>query len=93
MHTSSILEIKNTVLFEDRAEHCLNNNTRAWVGDERRLLMQLLREQIHTQVSVLSSRRRGSDTDDLARSTLKDQEIAETDVVGGDGDGVGDDGG
>jgi hypothetical protein len=38
---------------------------------------------------VLSGGRRCCDFDDLARTTLKDQEIAETDVVGGDGDGVG----
>ena len=52
--------------------------------------MQLLGEEINTQVSVLSGRRRGGDSDDLAWSTLKDQEIAQADVVCRDGDGVGD---
>jgi hypothetical protein len=85
----AVLEIENTVLLEDRAQHCLNDNAGAWVGDEWRLFMQLLGEEVNAQVSVLSSGRWGCDFDDLARTTLKDQEIAETDVVGGDGDGVG----
>ena len=32
--TGSILEIENAVLLEDRAEHGLDDNTWAWVGDE-----------------------------------------------------------
>jgi glycerate-2-kinase len=51
--------------------------------------MQLLGEEINTQVSVLACGRRGGDTDDLAWTTLEDQEIAETDVMAGDSDGVG----
>lgn len=31
---ATILEIKNSVLLEDGAEHGLDNNTWAWVGDE-----------------------------------------------------------
>jgi hypothetical protein len=49
----------------------------------------LLGEEVNTQVSVLASCRRGGDADDLARTTLKDQEIANADVVAGDGDSVG----
>lgn len=86
---NAILEIKDSVLLEDRAEHGLDNNTWAWVGDERGLFMQLLGEEVDTQVSVLASGSGGGDTDNLARTTLEDQEIAETDVVSGDGDGVG----
>jgi hypothetical protein len=37
----------------------------------------------------LTSCSRGGDADDLARTTLKDQEIADADVVAGDGDSVG----
>jgi hypothetical protein len=51
--------------------------------------MQLLGEEVDTQVSVLACGRRGGNADDLARTTLKDQEIANTDVVAWDGDGVG----
>jgi hypothetical protein len=87
--TSAILEIKDSILLEDRAKHSLDNNTWAWVGDERRLFMQLLGEEINTQVSMLASGRRGCDADDLARTTLKDQEIPDADVVAGNGNGVG----
>jgi hypothetical protein len=38
---------------------------------------------------VLTSCSRCGDADDLARTTLKDQEIADADVVAGDGDSVG----
>jgi len=31
---NTILEIKDSVLLEDRAEHGLDDNTWAWVGDE-----------------------------------------------------------
>ena len=75
-------------MLEDRAEDGLDDNTWAWVGDERGLLMQLLGEEINAQVSVLAGGGRGGDTDDLARTALEDQEITETDVVAWDGDGV-----
>ena len=32
--TSAILEIKNTVLLEDRTKHGLDDDAWAWVGDE-----------------------------------------------------------
>jgi hypothetical protein len=51
--------------------------------------VQLLGEEINTQVAVLASGSGGSDADDLARTTLKDQEITKADVVAGNGDGVG----
>jgi hypothetical protein len=66
------LEIKNTVLFEDGTQHSLNDNARARIRDEGGLLMQLLGEEIDTQVSVLAGGRRGRDADDLARSALED---------------------
>ncbi len=49
----------------------------------------MLGEEVNTQVPVLASCRRCGDADDLARTTLKDQEIADADVVAGDGDSVG----
>lgn len=52
--------------------------------------MELLSEQINTQVSVLTSGIACGNADDLARTALEDQEIAEADVVAGDGDSVGD---
>jgi hypothetical protein len=54
---SAFLEIKDTILLEDWAKHSLDDNTGAWVGDEGRLFMQLLGEEINTQVSVLAGGR------------------------------------
>jgi len=51
--------------------------------------VQLLSEEIDAQVSVLPGGGRGRDSDNLARTALKDQEITETDMVGGNGNGVG----
>jgi hypothetical protein len=84
-----LTDVKNTVLLEDRAEHVLDNDGGSRVGDEAGLLMELLGEQVNTEVTVLASLGGGGDADDLARTTLKDQEIANADVVAGDGDGVG----
>jgi len=85
---SAILEIKNTVLLEDWAQHSLDNHTWGWVGNERGLLMQLLSEEIDTQVSVLTGGGRSRDADNLARTPLENQEIAETDVVSWNSDGI-----
>jgi len=50
--------------------------------------VQLLGEEVNTEVTVLASLRRGGDADDLARAALQDQEIANADVVARDSDGV-----
>jgi len=82
-----LTDVKNTVLLEDGTEHVLNNNGRSWVGDEAGLLMELLGEEVNTQVAVLAGLGGGGDANDLTRAALKDQEIANADVVAGDGDG------
>jgi hypothetical protein len=51
--------------------------------------MQLLGEEVNTQVAVLSSLSRCSDADDLARTALQDEKVTNADVVTWDGDGVG----
>lgn len=84
-----LTDVENTVLLEDRTKHVLDNDRRSRVGDEAGLLMELLGEQVNTEVTVLASLGGGGDADDLARAALKDQEIANADVVAGDGDGVG----
>jgi hypothetical protein len=84
-----LADVENTVLLEDRAKHVLDNDRGGGVGDEAGLLMELLGEQVNTEVAVLASLRGGRDADDLARAALEDQEIANADVVAGDGDGVG----
>jgi len=88
-NTAVFADVKNAVLLEDRAEHVLDNDRRSGVGDEGGLLVQLLGEEVNTEVAMLASLRRGGDADDLARAALEDQEIANADVVAGDGDGVG----
>jgi hypothetical protein len=84
-----LTDVENTVLLEDRTKHVLDNDGWSRVGDEARLLMELLGEQVNTEVTVLASLGGGGDADDLARAALKDQEIANADVVAGDGDGLG----
>lgn len=87
--TAILTDVEDTVLLEDRAEHVLNDNGRSGVGDEAGLLMELLGEEVNTEVAVLTSLGGGGDADDLARAALKDQEVTDADVVAGDGDGVG----
>jgi len=88
----TIGEVEDAILLEDRAEHGLDDDAGGRVGDEGRLLVQLLGEEVDTKVAVLTGGGRGGDADDLARTTLQHQEVAEADVVAGDGDGVGDKG-
>jgi hypothetical protein len=84
-----ITDVKDAVLLEDRAEHVLDNDRRAGVADERRLLVELLGEEVDSEVAVLAGLGRGGDADDLARTALQDQQVADPDVVARDGDGVG----
>jgi hypothetical protein len=88
-NTTVLTDVKNTVLLEDRTKHVLNNDGRGRVGDEAGLLMELLGEEVNTKVAVLTSLGGGGDADDLARTALKDQEIANADVMARDSDGVG----
>jgi hypothetical protein len=88
-HATILTDVENTVLLEDRTKHVLDNDGRSRVGDEGGLLMELLGEQVDTEVAVLASLGGGGDADDLARAALKDQEITNADVVAGDSDGVG----
>ena len=83
-----LTDVKNAVLLEDRTKHVLDNDRGSRVGNEAGLLMELLGEEVNTEVTVLASLRGGGDADDLARAALEDQEIANADVVAGDGDGV-----
>jgi hypothetical protein len=85
----ALLHVKDAVLLEDRAEHGLDNNAGGGVGDEGRLLMKLLGEEVDTEVTVLAGGSRGRDADDLAGATLEDEDITKANVVAGDGHGVG----
>jgi hypothetical protein len=85
----TLLHVEDAVLLEDRAEHGLNNNAGGRVGDERRLLVKLLGEEVDTKVAVLTGGRGGGDADDLAGAALEHKEVTQADVVAGDADGVG----
>lgn len=85
----AVMHVEDTVLLEDGANHGLNHDARGRVGDEGRLLMELLGEEVDTKVAVLASGSRGRDADDLARAALEDEDVAETHMVAGDGHGVG----
>lgn len=83
-----ITDVENAVLLEDRTDHVLDNHGWAWVADERALLVQLLGEQVNTEIAVLASLCRGGDADDLAWAALEDEQVTDADVVAWDGDGV-----
>lgn len=51
--------------------------------------MQLLGEQVHTEIAVLAGGGRSRDADDLAWPALQQQDIAQADVVAGDGNRAG----
>lgn len=51
--------------------------------------MKLLGEEIDSEVTMLAGLGRGGNPNDLARTTLNDQQIADPDMVAGNGDGVG----
>lgn len=83
-----VVEVQDAVGLVDGAEHALDNNGGRGVGDEAGLFLELTVEEVDTKVTVLAGLRRHRDTDDLARTTLEDQDVADADEVAGDGDGV-----
>lgn len=85
----SVSHVEDTVLLEDGTKHGLDNNTGSRVRNEGGLLVKLLGKEVDTEVAVLSGSGRGRDADNLARTALEDYEVAETDVVAGDGNRVG----
>lgn len=87
--TGTVLDVEDSVLLEDRAEHGLDDNAGSGVGDEGALLMEGLGEEIDTKVSVLAGGSRGGDADHLAGTALEHEEVANADVVAGNGDSVG----
>ncbi len=86
--TAIVTDIEDTVLLEDGTEHILDDDGGRRVGHKTRLFVKLLGEEIDSEVTVLTGLSRGGDTNDLARTTLKDQQIANADVMAGNSDGV-----
>ena len=83
-----IADIEDTVLLEDWPEHVLHNNRRTRVADEARLLIELLGEEVYTEVAVLASLSRGRDADDLAWAALQHDDVTNADEMARDGDRV-----
>ena len=81
--------VEDAILLVDWAEHALYIHAGLRVAHEGALLLKLTGEEIHAQVSVLTSLWRGGDADDLARTPLKDYEITDADELARDCDGVG----
>jgi hypothetical protein len=82
-----IADVDETVLLEDWAEEGVEDDRWGWVRDNTWLLMQLLGEEVNTEVSVLTSLGRGGDADDLAWAVLEDDKVTNADVVAWDGEG------
>ena len=83
-----IANVEDAILLENRAEHVLDDDRGGRIGDKARFFVELLGEEVNSEVAVLSSLSRGSDTDDLTRTTLEDQQIANADMMAGNGNGV-----
>lgn len=86
--TVIITEVQDAVGLEDGTEHGLDNHGGRGVGDEAGLLLQLAGEEVDTEVTVLAGLGGDRDADHLARTTLKDQDVTNTDEVAGDGNGL-----
>ena len=84
-----ITDVQHAVLLEHGAEHVLHHDRGRGVRDKRRLLVQLLAEQVHAHVPVLARVRRRRDADHLAWPPLQHQQVADADVVAWDRDRVG----
>jgi len=83
-----IANVDEAVLLEDGAEERVEDNRGRGVRDNARLLMELLGEEVDTEVTVLAGLRRGGDADDLAGALLENDEITNANVVARNGEGV-----
>jgi hypothetical protein len=77
----AVADVKDTVLLEYWAEHGLYNYGWGRVGDKGRFFVELASEEINTKVAVLAGGSGCGDLDDLAWTTLKDQDITNANVV------------
>lgn len=83
-----VTDVDETVLLEDWAEEGVEDDRWGWVRDNTWLLVQLLGEEVNTEVTMLASLGGGGDADDLAWAVLEDDKISDADVVARDGEGV-----
>jgi len=78
---SVITDVNEPVLLEYWAQEGVEDNRWRWVRDNTWLLMELLGEEVNTEVSVLTGLSRGGDTDDLAWTVLEDNQVTNADVM------------
>jgi len=88
-NTAIIAHIKDTVLLEDGAEHVLDDDRWRRIGNKAGFFMELLSEEVHSEIAVLASLNWRSDANNLTGTALQNQEVANTDVVAWNGDGLG----
>lgn len=84
---SVITDVNEPVLLEYWAQEGVEDNRWRWVRDNTWLFMELLGEEINTEVSVLTGLSRGGNTDDLAWTVLEDNQVTNADVMARDGEG------
>jgi hypothetical protein len=82
-----LADIEETILLEDRAGHCLQQDRWGRVRDNTSILVKLLGEEINTKVAGLPSLSGRGDANDLAWPTLKVEDVSSADVMTWDGDG------
>lgn len=80
-----VADVQDTVLLENRAQHGLHDDAGGRVADERALLVQLAREQIHAQIPVLARLRGHADANHLTGAALQQEYVADADEVALDG--------
>lgn len=86
---STYSDVQHTVRLEHWSQHILHSHRRARVADEAGLLIELLGEEINTQVAVLTSLSRGGNANDLTWPALEDHNVADADEVAWNGHSVG----
>lgn len=59
------------------------------IGNEAALFLKLAGEEVDTEISVLAGLGRSADADNLARTALKKDDVANPDEVAGNGDSIG----
>jgi hypothetical protein len=82
-----LTDVKDTILLVDWSKHGVHDNGWSGVGDKARFFLELAGEEINTEEAILASLRAAGDADNLAGTTLEDQEVADPDVVAWDGNG------
>jgi len=84
---SVITNVNEPVLLEDWAQEGVENNGWRWVRDNTWLFVELLGEEVNTEVSVLAGLSGSGDTDNLAWTVLENNQVTNADVVARDGEG------